>query len=451
MSPHPSHTLNQLRKELAPHSSSDSAEFASFLDKSDPLARFRTKFEFPTLGSLPRETKGDPISPVIYMCGNSLGLKPKQADVYMKEQLDSWGKNAAFMHFTGRIPAALADQPGKKITAEIVGANSLDEVAIMNGLTVNLHLLMMAFYQPEGKRCKILIEDHAFPSDRYAVRSLLRLKGVGEEGLVMIRPREGEDTIRTEDILDVIQRENDSLALVMLSGIQYYTGQKFDMKTITQAGHAVGAKVGWDLAHAVGNARLHLSDWNVDFAAWCTYKYLNSGAGGIAGAFVHSRHHAAIPPHLEGWWSNKQQTRFEMRDHLDPATGAECFRLCNPPPWLAALNLASLEMFQEAGLEAILTKQRLLTGYLESLLKERLGSRLRIITPANPDHRGSQLSLVFNCDLQLVHERIESKGVVCDVRLPSAMRIAPAPLYNNFTDVLKFVTILEEAIISCEN
>merc|ERR1712037_780972 len=306
----PLQQLEKIRARWAPSANLDSPQFAALLDEQDPLARFREKFEFPTLGSLPCQTEGPPNSPVVYMCGNSLGLKPKQADEYMREQLESWGQRAVFMHFTGRIPAAL------------VGADSPKEVTIMNGLTVNLHLLMMAFYKPEGMRRKTLIEDHAFPSDRYAVRSLLRVKGVDEDCLILVRPRPGEDTIRTEDIRETIRRENHSLALVMLSGVQYYTGQKFEMDVITREGQAAGAKVGWDLAHAVGNVPLHLNKWGVDFAVWCSYKYLNSGAGGIAGAFVHSRHHEAMPSHLQGWWSNAQETRFEMRDHVDPAPGA---------------------------------------------------------------------------------------------------------------------------------
>ena len=315
--------------------------------------------------------KGDPQSPCIYLCGNSLGLKPKQADVYMKEQMDMWGQQSVFMHFNGRIPAALADQPGKKMTAKIVGAEEASEVTIMNGLTVNLHLMMIAFYQPNGSRNKILIEDHAFPSDRYAVRSLLKIKGVSEDAFLVVKPRPGEDTIRTEDVLDIINQNRSSLAMVMLSGVQYYTGQLFDIATITRAGHQAGAVVGWDLAHAVGNIKLELSTWDVDFAVWCSYKYLNSGAGGIAGAFVHKKHHGNLPPHLQGWWSNSQETRFEMRDRVDPATGAESFRLCNPPPWLAALNLASLEIFDQVGMDALIRKQFTLTGFLEYLLTNR--------------------------------------------------------------------------------
>ena len=382
------------------------------------------------------------------MCGNSLGLKPRRADHYMREQLEAWGQHAVHMHFNGRVPAALADQPGKEITADIVGAKDTDEVTIMNGLTVNLHLLMLAFYRPRGERTKILIEDHAFPSDRYAVHSLLRLKAVGEESLVVVKPRKGEERLRTEDILATISQHRSSLALVMLSGVQYYTGQKFDMEAVTRAGRQAGAVVGWDLAHAVGNVELKLSDWDVDFAVWCTYKYLNSGAGGMGGAFVHRRHHDCLPPHLEGWWSNSQQTRFEMRERVDLARGAEAFRLCNPPPWLAAINLASLQVFQEAGgMSPLLAKQLTLTGYLEHLLLTRLTGQLRLITPSDPQDRGCQLSLVFNRDINTVHTIIERRGVICDVR-NNVMRVAPAPLYNSYLDVWRFVNILEEALSS---
>ena len=382
------------------------------------------------------------------MCGNSLGLKPRRADHYMREQLEAWGQHAVHMHFNGRVPAALADQPGKEITADIVGAKDTDEVTIMNGLTVNLHLLMLAFYRPRGERTKILIEDHAFPSDRYAVHSLLRLKAVGEESLVVVKPRRGEERLRTEDILATISQHRSSLALVMLSGVQYYTGQKFDMEAVTRAGRQAGAVVGWDLAHAVGNVELKLSDWDVDFAVWCTYKYLNSGAGGLGGAFVHRRHHDCLPPHLEGWWSNSQQTRFEMRERVDLARGAEAFRLCNPPPWLAAINLASLQVFQEAGgMSPLLAKQLTLTGYLEHLLLTRLTGQLRLITPSDPQDRGCQLSLVFNRDINTVHTIIERRGVICDVR-NNVMRVAPAPLYNSYLDVWRFVNILEEALSS---
>jgi len=359
--------------------------------------------------------------------------------------LDNWGKWAVFMHFNGSLPAAEADLPGLTSMSRIVGA-SPSEVALMNGLTVNQHLLLLAFYKPTQARYKILIEDHAFPSDRYAMRSQLRLRGLSEDGLLLVKPRQGEDTIRTEDILEIIAKEGHNIAVVMLSGIQYYTGQRFDIPTITAAGQKAGALVGWDLAHAVGNVELRLHDWNVDFAVWCTYKYLNSGAGGIGGAFVHSHHHANMPDHLEGWWSNKTATRFEMRDVIDPAVGAASFRLSNPPPWLTSLNKASLEVFDEAGMDNIIEKRDLLTGYLELLLDKRLAGKMRIITPRDHNQRGAQLSMVFYKDLNMVHDYIERRGVLCDAR-SDTIRVAPAPLYNSFTDVWNFVNILERAVM----
>lgn len=423
----------------------DSRAFADQMDKRDQLADFRNKFVFPTLADFPRNTEGDPESTCIYLCGNSLGLKPKSADVHMAEQLENWGKWAAFMHFHGSLPAASADLPGLSAMSRIVGAEPA-EVALMNGLTVNQHLLMVGFYKPTPSRYKILIEDHAFPSDRYAMRSQLRMRGYGEDALLLVKPRKGEETIRTQDILDIIKQEGKAIAVVMLSGIQYYTGQRFDIPTITAAGHAAGCMVGWDLAHAAGNVELRLHDWDVDFAVWCTYKYLNSGAGGIGGAFVHSRHHGNMPDHLEGWWSNAQDTRFEMRDMIDPAVGAASFRLSNPPPWLTSLNKASLEIFEAAGMEKIMEKRDLLTGYLEILLDKRLGDKMRIITPRHHKERGAQLSLVFYKDLHSVHDYIERRGVLCDVR-SDTIRVAPAPLYNSFADVWNFVNILEKALL----
>lgn len=422
-----------------------SEEFAHYLDSQDQLASFRDQFVFPRLGTLPCDTMGNPDEPCTYLLGNSLGLKPKKADKYMQEQLDNWGNMAAFMHMTGRVPAAYADQPGKASIARIVGAKAKSEVAIMNGLTVNLHLFMVAFFKPAGQRTKILIEDHAFPSDRYAARSLLEVLKLGEENLVLVRPRDGEHTLRTEDILHLIQREADSLALIMLPGVQYYTGQKLDMEAITREATSLAIPIGWDLAHAVGNVELRLHEWGVDFAVWCSYKYLNSGAGGIAGAFLHERHHRQPPAHLQGWWSNKQETRFEMREKIDTAVGAEAFRLCNPPPWLAALHLAALEIYDEAGMEAILKKQFLLTGLLEHLLLQKFPDHLDIITPTEVTDRGAQLSIRFRGDVSKVHASLQLRGVVCDLR-DQVMRVAPAPLYNSFKDVWRFVSFLQEAL-----
>lgn len=434
--------------------SMDNLKFAQEMDRSDPLKEFRSKFCFPKMKSLPikHQSNGDVDGEdeCIYFCGNSLGLKPKMADKLMAEQLQNWADMGVFMHFEGPLGAAFCDQPGKPLTAKLVGAKFDHEVSLMNGLTVNLHLLMMAFYQPTATRHRILIEDHAFPSDRYAMSSLIRSKGLNpDDSLIQMKPREGEPTLRTEDILKLIEDQGQSIAMIVFSGLQYYTGQKFAMKEITAAGQNQGCIVGWDLAHAIGNVELKLHDWNVDFACWCTYKYLNSGAGGIAGAFLHDRYAQNPPEHLLGWWSNKQETRFQMAPECDLAVGADSFRLCNPPPWLACLNYASLLIFEEAGMERILAKQRLLTGYLEHLIRRNFSQgsvTVTIITPSDPDQRGSQLSLVFSTDVKAAHEELEQRGIVCDFRSPSAIRIAPAPLYNSFEDVHKFITILKEVI-----
>lgn len=449
----PAAELEKIRLDSGCCTDVDSDAFAKYMDISDPLKGFRAKFQYPKKRELPTETSdgdGDGDEECVYLCGNSLGLKPKKADVYLREQLENWGKQGVFMHFTGWLAAATCDEPGKAITAQLVGAKHEHEVSIMNGLSVNLSLLLMAFYRPDKKRFKVVVDGHAFPSDRYALVSLIEYNGLSaEEALIQVQPREGEDTIRTEDVLKVIEEEGESIAVVCMAGVQYYTGQLFDMETITRAARSKGCKVGWDLAHAIGNVRLQLHKWEVDFATWCTYKYLNSGAGGISGIFLHDRHADDPPKHLLGWWSNNKETRFKMADKVDLAKGADSFRLCNPPPFLAALNMASLEIFQEAGMERILRKQYLLTGYLECLLKTHFSSgsardlSLKIITPEDPNQRGSQLSLVFSKEVSDVHKKLEKRAIVCDYRHPNVIRIAPAPLYNSFSDVRKFVELLK--------
>jgi len=422
-------------------------DFAEHMDGCDELRKYRNEFVFPTLETLPRESVGDQSQNCIYLLGNSLGLKPKKADRYMQEAMDMWGKRGIYHHTSGRIPAAYADQPCKPLLTKIVGASDPSEVTIMNGLTVNLHLLMLAFYKPKGNKNKIMIEDHAFPSDRYAAKSLMRVLGVDESRIIIVKPRSGENLFRNNDIIQEITKEKDNLALVMLPGIQYYTGQKLDMESITKHANDLNIPIGWDLAHAVGNVQLDLHAWGADFAVWCSYKYLNSGAGAIGGAFLHTKHHGNVPSHLEGWWSNKQETRFEMRDVLDPAPGVDCFRLANPPPFLAALNLAALEMFEEVGMDKILKKQELLTGYLEFLLAVRLKDHLDILTPQNPQERGCQLSVVFRKDVSQIHGKLENHGVVCDTR-GKVMRIAPVPFYNTYAEVYKFVDILTNILTS---
>jgi len=334
----------------------------------------------------------------------------------------------------------------------------------MNGLTVNLHLLMISFYRPATNRYKILVEGQCFPADRYAVRSQIALHGYNPDtALIILSPRTGEHTLRTADILQCIEDNGDSIALILFSGVHYYTGQKFDMEAITRAGHLKGCIVGFDLAHAVGNVKLELHQWDVDFACWCSYKYVNSGAGGISGIFVHEKMNDRKAPHLHGWWGNKDSTRFEMREDIDLAEGAAGFRLSNPPPFLSCLNLASLEIFQQTSMEELLDKQFLLTGYLETMLNHywsetcahennnRYNSNftktyVKVITPHDPKQRGNQLSLMFNFNVGDILKELERRGVICDIRLPNVMRVAPAPLYNSFYDVYFFIQTLKKVI-----
>ncbi|XP_047468963.1 kynureninase-like [Penaeus chinensis] len=433
-------------------------EFAELMDSLDPLRGCRERFAIPKRGTLPGAdpavAEGD--KECIYLCGNSLGLKPVKADRYIQDQLDKWARMGVEMHFEEPLPAAKCDSYLREELGRLVGADP-SSVCLMNGLTVNLHLLLLSFYQPTQTRFKILLEGHAFPSDRYAMRSQAELRGFDpNEAVLEINPREGESTLRTEDILKVIREQGSSIAVVCLSGVQYYTGQKFDMETITKAAREEGCLVGWDVAHAVGNVRLELDKWGVDFACWCTYKYLNSGPGCIGGAYVNKRHEQRDAPHLKGWWSNKESTRFQMRDGCDTAPGIDGFRLCNPPPILVALVKASLEIFDEVGMDKILDKQFLLTGYLELLLKAHFSigdtdvPTTTIITPEDVNERGSQLSLEFSYPLHQVHKELQKRGVVCDVRLPNAMRITPAPLYNSFQDVHYFITILQDVFSICK-
>lgn len=384
-------------------------------------------------------------SDCIYLCGNSLGLKPKSADEHMKKSLDSWAKLGVLSHESGALPAAHCDLPGIEATARLVGAEPV-EVALMNGLTVNLHCLLVSFYQPTKTRHKILMEDRAFPSDNYAVKSQIRFHGFDPStSLIALPPRKGEHTLRLEDILKVIEEEGSNIAVVLFSGVQYYTGQKFDIEAITKAGHEQGCIVGFDMAHAVGNVKICLHDWNIDFACWCSYKYLNSGAGGIAGAFIHKKHLDRQMPKLHGWWSNIAETRFQMNEDPDIDVGIAGLRISNPPPWLACLNLASLEIFEQTSMNQLITKQFLLTGYLEFILSQNF-PEVTVITPSDPSQRGCQLSLMFNKPLTDVHEELERRGVLCDIRMPNVMRVAPIPLYNSFKDVYLFSIVLQTVL-----
>lgn len=409
--------------------------YARKMDQEDSLASFRNEFH------IPRNAEGQE---EIYFCGNSLGLLPKRTIGYVNEFLNDWARMGVRGHFEGEYPWLPYHEFLTAGLASLAGAKS-GEIVAMNSLTVNLHLMMVSFYRPTTSRFKILIEDHAFPSDSYAVDSHLRHHGLDPaRALVKISPRPGEELIRDEDLFNLIEQEGSSLALILLPGVQYYTGQVLPMAEIVQRGHAVGAVVGFDLAHAMGNVVLHLHDWNVDFAVWCSYKYLNSGAGSVAGCFIHDRHVRNTELHrFAGWWGHDKATRFQMGSEFHPIPTAEGWQLSNPPILSLAAIRGSLEVFTEAGGMTILrAKSEKLTGYLEHLLQVECGGHIDIITPNDPKRRGCQLSLSIRSDQysgKEVHRRMESGGIACDWREPNVIRVAPMPLYNTFEEVYRFV------------
>ena len=413
-------------------------EFAQKMDSADPLKTYRDKFYFP------KHTTGEE---AIYLCGNSLGLQPKSAKSHIEAVLDDWRNLGVKGHFEGANPFTTYHEALGEQMAKIVGGRK-EEVVAMNSLTVNLHLMMVSFYRPEEGRYKILIEKNAFPSDQYAVKSQLEFHGYDpKEGLIELEPREGEDILRTEDILDLIKKEGQEIALIMIGGLNYYTGQAYDMERITQVGHDMGCMVGFDLAHGAGNLNLSLHDWDVDFAVWCTYKYMNSGPGGIAGCFVNERHLKRKDlARFAGWWGHDKATRFMMDDTFVPIQGAEGWQMSNETVLSMAALKASLEIFEEVGMKAIVRKSRLLTRYLEFLIEELKSDRIQIITPKQTEARGAQLSIrVIQSDKSLFRA-ISDKGVIADWREPDVIRIAPTPLYNNFSDVFKFVQILKKTL-----
>lgn len=418
-----------------------SEEFARKMDDQDELSSYREKFLFP---------KGVSRDKSIYLCGNSLGLQPITTSDYLQEELKKWADYGVDGHFAEKLPWVTVDETCIRQMAQVVGAKE-SEVAVMNSLTVNLHLMMVAFYRPTASRYKIMIESKAFPSDYHAVKSQIKFHDFPETALIALEPREGESTLRTQDILDRIEQEGPSIALVMLSGIQFYTGEFFDLETITKAAQAQGCRVGFDLAHAVGNVELKLHDWGMDFAVWCTYKYLNSGPGGIGGCFVHERHEKAQDlKRFEGWWGHRKQDRFDMSPNFIPSDGAFGFQLSNPSVLCQAALRASLDLMVAATIPKLREKSIKLTGLLHVLLNEYLSDVVTIITPSDPSRRGCQLSLLFQTDQDVtkIHERITQQGVICDLRKPNVMRIAPCPLYNTFYDVFEFVEILKRAVIS---
>jgi kynureninase len=422
----------------------NSLAFAQGLDAKDPLKSFRDKFYFPTFHE----------KTVRYFTGNSLGLQPKSTKEYILEELDAWAEYGVEGHFLAKRPWFAYHENLTQKAANVVGALPV-EVVVTHSLTTNLHLLMVSFYRPEinGKRTKILCEAKAFPSDQYALESQVKFHGLDlAEHLVEVAPREGEQLIREEDILAKIAELGDELALVMIGGVNYYTGQLFDMEKITKAGHAVGAIVGFDLAHAAGNINLKLHNWGVDFAAWCGYKYLNSSPGGVSGMFVHERH-AYNPelPRFAGWWGYDKETRFLMQPGFNPMKGAEGWQLSNAPILGMAAHLASLDIFEEAGMERIGEKRDLMTAYMEFVIddiseKNKERCTFELITPRDKTKRGAQLSIMAKGQGKALFDALSAEGVVADWREPNVIRIAPAPLYNSYEDCYWFGQLLEKAI-----
>jgi kynureninase len=413
--------------------------FAREMDAQDPLRDFREQFYLPV---------GKDGKPVIYFAGNSLGPMPKSARQVVEEELNNWADLGVDAHHAAGTPWYSYHEALREPMARLVGAKPL-EVICMNSLTVNLHLMMATFYRPTKSRFKILMEEPAFPSDTYAIKTQIALHGLdANDALILARARNGEATIRTEDILDLIKKHADRLAVVMFGGVNFFTGQLFDVKKITAAAQEHDIIAGFDLAHAIGNVPLSLHDWNVDFAVWCSYKYLNAGPGAVAGAFVHERHATNTSlPRLAGWFGNDPNTRFRL--HLEPdfipVASADGWQISNPPIFSMAPLRASLAIFDEAGgMESLRTKSVRLTGYLQFLLSEIGSKKFDIITPRDPNGRGCQLSILAHQHPKQLHEELVAAGVKCDFREPNVIRVAPTPLYNTFYEVWRFAKILVE-------
>lgn len=405
--------------------------FAQRLDEDDSLKDFRQLFHFPT------QKNG---SDFLYFCGNSLGLQPRTAKQALDSELEDWANLGVEGHFHGKKPWFHYHKFLTEHSAELVGGRH-HEVVIMNQLTVNLHLLMVSFYKPTKTRFKIIMEAGAFPSDMYAMESQVKFHGYDyDEAVIEIEPREGEHTLRTEDILRTIEENGEQTALVFFAGVQYYTGQFFEIEKITAAAHSVGAIAGWDLAHTAGNLPLKLHDWKVDFAAWCSYKYLNSGPGNVSGVFVHEKHGLDENTHrFAGWWGHKESERFQMKRGYIPEPGAAGWQMSNAPVFGMAVHLSSLEIFHKAGMENIRAKSKILTAYLQETLKYVQNNNpaidFNVITPENPEHRGAQLSILVKENGKALFDYITENGVIADWREPNVIRLAPAALYNSFTDI----------------
>jgi len=415
--------------------------FARHLDEIDPLRDFQNRFFIPLKNS----------KKTIYFCGNSLGLQPKSIKTYINKELEKWEKLAVEGHFKGENPWLSYHKLLTKPSAKLVGAIP-SEVVVMNNLTVNLHLMLVSFYQPTLKKFKILMEGGAFPSDQYAVESQVKFHGFSpEESIIEVHPRPNEHTLRTEDILQKIEENRDELALVLFGGVNYYTGQFFDLEQITKKAHEIGAFAGFDLAHVVGNIPLQLHDWNVDFAVWCSYKYLNSGAGGTSGVFVHEKHGKNNElPRFAGWWGHDEKRRFLMEKGFVPMEGADGWQLSNAQIIPMAIHRASLEIFEEAGFSNLRQKSLKLTGFLEFLIqkfnKEQKRIQIEIITPKNSVERGCQLSLIVPKEGKKLFDFLTENGVIGDWREPDVIRVAPVPLYNSFMDVFNFYQLLQNYV-----
>lgn len=419
-----------------------SLDYAKNLDNQDPLKAIRDEF------AIPKQGNGDD---EIYLCGNSLGLQPKLAAEYVNEELTQWRKLGVKGHFSGDYPWMPYHEFLSQGFADLVGART-SEVVSMNTLTANLHFMMVSFYRPTGQRHKIIIEDHAFPSDHYAVESQIKYHGYDpKESMILLKPRDGEETLRDDDILQAIEQHGDTTALILLPGVQYYTGQVLDMESITKAGHGKGCYVGFDLAHAAGNIPMELHQWGPDFAAWCTYKYLNSGPGSVAGCFVHERHHKDKElPRFAGWWGHDKESRFKMENSFVPTESAEAWQLSNPPILsLAAIRGSLATIAKAGGIEKLRQKSLKLTKYLRDLLESELSDEVNILTPKPEKASGAQLSLTINLhgtDGKTIFDAIEAAGVTCDFRYPNVIRVAPVPQYNSYQDCYRFVDILKQAI-----
>ena len=418
----------------------NSLAFAQQLDAQDQLSHYQNEFSFPQVNG----------KNVIYFTGNSLGLQPKRAKTYVDEVMNDWANLAVEGHFYAEKPWWDYHERFANPLSKLVGALP-SEVTVMNTLTVNLHLLMVSFYRPTATRYKIICEEKAFPSDQYLFQSQVNFHGYAtEDAIVEVKRRDGEHNIRLEDVLAKIDEVGDELALVLIGGVNYYTGQVFDMKAITEAGHRVGAYVGWDLAHAAGNIELHLHDWQVDFAAWCSYKYMNSGPGNASGCFIHEKHHSNSElPRFAGWWGHNKERRFKLEPQFDPIQGADGWQISNLPVLSLAPYLASVELFAEIGMDALIAKRNTITAYLEFVLREidrEVQGNFEIITPSNPSERGCQLSVFLHGEGRSLFDYLMKNGVIIDWREPNVIRLAPVPMYTSFEDIYRFGQILKNGI-----